>query len=178
MIIKDEHDSFILQALATTSLLAELSNNDYLNTEHFKNLKFENESFKKILEISSIGNPACLQMFLYALLVIPKEMEEKSPVKLQLANLNSEIDKLKISLISTYAKEQNFNYIKHMRNALSHANCFFSTISGNTTVTFKDYNTRNKKEYCEITISTFNVGTILMSIQKILLSYFKDKYSL
>ncbi|MGN0787968.1 MAG: HEPN family nuclease [Candidatus Onthoplasma sp.] len=178
MIIKDEYDSFILQALATTSLLAELSNNGYLSTEHFKNLKFENEFFKKILKLSSIGNPACLQMFLYALLVIPKELEEKGQVKLQLTNLNNEIDKLKISLVSTYTKEPNFKYIKHMRNALSHGNCFFSTINGNTIVAFKDCNTRNKKEYCEITISTFNVGTILMYIQKILLSYFKDKYNL
>ena len=29
--------------LATTSLFAELSNINYLNTEHFKNLKFEND---------------------------------------------------------------------------------------------------------------------------------------
>lgn len=178
MIIKDEYDSFILQSLATTSLLAELSNNDYLNSEHFKNLKFENEFFKEILKISSIGNPACLQMFLYALLVIPKELEEKGQVNLQLINLNSEIDGLKISLVSTYKKEPNFNYIRHMRNALSHGNCFFSTINGDTIVAFKDCNVRNKREYCEIKISTFNVGTILMSLQKILLSYFKNKYNL
>lgn len=178
MIIKDEYDSFILQSLATTSLLAELSNNDYFNSEHFKNLKFKNESLKEILEISSIGNPACLQMVLYALLVIPKELEEKGQVNLRLINLNSEIDGLKISLVSTYKKEPNFNYIRHIRNALSHGNCFFSTINGDKIVTFKDCNVRNKKEYCEIKISTFNVETILMSLQKILLSYFKDKYNL
>ena len=178
MKIKDEYDSFILQSLATTSLLAELSNSNYLNSEHFKNLKFENESFKEIIQSSSIGNPACLQMLLYALLVIPKELEEKGNVKLQLTNLNNEIDKLKILLNSTYLKETNFNYIRHMRNALSHGNCFFSTFNGQTVVTFKDCNTRNRKEHCEIMISTFNVGTILMSIQKVLLSYFKDKYNL
>ena len=41
--------------------------------------------------------------------VIPKELEEKGQVKLQLTNLNNEIDKLKISLNSTYLKEINFN---------------------------------------------------------------------
>ena len=115
---------------------------------------------------------------LTALKISPKELEEKGNVKLQLTNLNNEIDKLKILLNSTYLKETNFNYIRHMRNALSHGNCFFSTFNGQTVVTFKVYNTRNRKEHCEIMISTFNVGTILMSIQKVLLSYFKDKYNL
>ena len=171
----NEYESYILQALSTTSLFAELHNSNYLNSEHFKNLKFENESFKEILKYSGIGNPASLQMLLYALLVIPKELEEKGAIKLQLSNLNIEIAKLKISLHSTYTEKGVFNYVKHIRNVLSHGNCFFSTINNQDVITFKDCSIRDKNKHCEIVMSTYDVGNILTSIQKILLSYFENK---
>lgn len=67
-------ESLFLQSLATTSLLAELQNNNFINSEYFLNLKFDNNSFKQILLTSGIGNPACMQMMIYRLLIIPKEI--------------------------------------------------------------------------------------------------------
>ena len=63
----EQYDSYFLQALATTALISALANNQYLKDDHFQILKFDNDSFKNIIKLSEIGNPATLQMFLYAL---------------------------------------------------------------------------------------------------------------
>jgi len=76
-----ENESIFLQALSTTSLLAELHNNKFLGSEYYKKLSFSNNSLKEILELSGIGNPATMQMFLYILLVVPKEIAI-TPLKL------------------------------------------------------------------------------------------------
>lgn len=69
-----ENESIFLQALSITSLLAELHNNKFLGSEYYRKLSFSNNSFKEILELSGIGNPATMQIFLYILLVVPKEI--------------------------------------------------------------------------------------------------------
>ena len=72
-----QEQSIFLQSLATTSLLAELSNSNFLESDCFNKLNFQNHFFKEILTQSGIGNPACMQIMLYSLLVIPKETLEK-----------------------------------------------------------------------------------------------------
>ena len=71
-----KQESIFCQALAMTSLLEKLSNRDFLNSDYYnENITFvrNNDNFKKILKASGLGNPATMQMFLYILLVMPKE---------------------------------------------------------------------------------------------------------
>ena len=75
----EQYDSYFLQALATTALITALDNPD-LKDDLFQILKFNNDSFKNIIKLSGIGNPATLQMFLYALLVAPYEMNNTVPL--------------------------------------------------------------------------------------------------
>ena len=42
-------ESILLQSLATTSFLVELSNNEFLNSTYFEELQFENSGCKQIL---------------------------------------------------------------------------------------------------------------------------------
>lgn len=59
-----------------TSLLVELSDRDFLNSDYYnQNIIFaeNNDNFQKILKASGLGNPATMQIFLYILLVMPKE---------------------------------------------------------------------------------------------------------
>ena len=68
--------SIFCQALAMTSLLEELFNKNFLNSDYYKqNIIFteNNENLQEILKISGLGNPATMQMFLYILLVVLKE---------------------------------------------------------------------------------------------------------
>ena len=80
--IINQEMSLLLQCLASTSLLAELSNSNFMKSEYFNLLKFDNEGIKNILIESGIGNPAAMQMMLYALLIIPKETLSRSAYKL------------------------------------------------------------------------------------------------
>ena len=175
--LKDE-ESLYLQILATTSLLAELSNNNFLDSDYFSKMNFSNNSFKEILQISSIGNPACLQMMLYALLVIPKEIDNNI---FNTSYLNNMIDTLieNNSTFSNYNSDSNqIDYIRHFRNSISHSRCrYFNDKQGIAMVEFKD-NNANTSESCIITIKCINVGKILEEIQKILQNYFKLKFNL
>lgn len=182
-----QEESILLQSLATTSLLAELQNNNFLSTEYFLNLKFDNDFFKGILVQSGIGNPACMQMTLYALLVLPKEIlseEVYSELNSKFIDINKEInDMVEIDeTFSNYAKDQDFteyqmDYLRHIRNSVSHGKCNYTTFDNKNFVTFKDINPRSG-ESCEIKIECQKVGLILMKLQRLILDYFKSKYNL
>ena len=67
------------QIIATISLIAELINNDFLKSEYYQKLNWSDseiniQKIKKILAASGLSNPAMMQMCLYALLVIPREL--------------------------------------------------------------------------------------------------------
>lgn len=169
----EQFDSYLIQVVSTTGLIAELSNNDYLNSEHFKNLHFTNLSLKKIIFDSGLGNPATLLMFLYALLVAPYEMDKEHKLNLEFKELNDYIVSIIVFGTSNYPEDDgSIDYIRHIRNSISHSKCIFSIINSETTVTFKD---SNKKYECEFTIKTSDVGLLLEKIQMKILRYLEEK---
>lgn len=169
----EQFDSYLIQVISTTGLIAELSNNDYLNSEHFKNLHFTNSSFKKIIFNSGLGNPATLQMFLYALLVAPYEMDKEHKLNLEFKELNEYIVGIIMVETSNYPGDENsIDYIRHIRNSISHSKCIFSIVNKKTVVTFKD---SNKNYKCEFTIKTTDVGLLLEKIQMKILKYLEEK---
>ena len=182
-----EQESIFCQALAMTSLLGELSNKDFLNSDYYiENITFtgNNDNFQKILRASGLGNPATLQMFLYILLVMPKETLSN----LDDVTINSWKNALKtiirsfnISVTTTYPGESGsdlstVNYYRHIRNAVSHAKCIYETEKGRTYVTFKDENP-TKNHYCEIKMLTSDVGSILEVLQKQIMIYLNRRWS-
>lgn len=68
-----QEESLLLQCLATTSLLGELSNANFLESDYYKQLSFSNKNIKNILTQFGLRNPATMQMMLYALLTVPRE---------------------------------------------------------------------------------------------------------
>lgn len=170
-----EQDSILLQSLANVSLLAELSNNDFLNSSYFHELKFKNKYFKEILILSGIGNPAMMQMMLYSLLVVVKEILS-GEVNHDLDQDISRINKLMAELTeedtySTYNKEskkKDINYFKHIRNAVAHSNCKYITENQKNYVIFFDK--YNKKE-CIIKIECNKVGILLEELQKLIIRW-------
>lgn len=177
-------ESLFLQSLATTSLLAELQNNDFLNSEYFLNLKFDNNSFKKILVSSGIGNPACMQMMVYALLIIPKEIlteEVYNGINSKFIDINKKIDRMveEKGTFTNYKSDQKLtgykmDYLRHIRNAVSHARCEYESTNNKNFVTFKDISI-TEDECCEIKIECQKVGLILMELQKLIIDYYIDK---
>lgn len=172
-------ESFFLQCLSTTALLAELDNNNFLQSDYFNKLNFQNESFKTVMKISGLGNPATMQMMLYALLVIPKEILSISNYS-KLKSYAKRINPLVFSLIeqdshSTYKGEQSkekIDYFRHIRNAVAHSKCDYSSNGHKNYVIFND---KSCSQHCYIKIECCKVGLILMELQKLLLEYFDEK---
>lgn len=179
-----ENESIFCQALAMTSLLGELSNQKFLDSDYYKKLRFtgNNDIFKEILSKSGIGNPATMQMFLYILLVLPRETLKDFNNK-YMNKFEIKINDLCANLVepqtnSSYTNENDIsciNYYRHIRNAVSHGKCFYAKLNNVYYVTFRDDNPNNSGEKCEITLKTFNMGFILEELQRQIMEYLNDR---
>lgn len=169
-----EEESLLLQCLSTTSLLVELFSHNFLNSDYFNKLDFENMELKKIIKMSGLGNPATMQMMLYALLLIPKEILPNDVY----SNLNPLIyDAVeKNDTYSTYNNEnniENIDYLRHIRNAVAHSKCNYFNENQINYVVFKD---ESKSEHCSIKMKCSNVGSILTYLQIFLIKYYNDNH--
>ncbi len=69
-------------------------------------------------------------MFLYALLVASYEMDKKHKLNLEFKELNGFIASIIITEISNYLEDnESIDYIRHIRNSISHSKCIFSIIN-------------------------------------------------
>ena len=170
--------SLIIQAIVSTTFLAELQNSNFLDSEYFKNMHFDNESYKAILKQSGIGNPAVLQFSLYSYLVIPKELlnrEEYEPITFLHKNIDNYISTIvEKETYSTYSKESSVKTIKycnHIRNAIAHSRTMYEIENNISYVTFIDERQRDKCR-CEIKMKTQYVGEIIGRLSDALTFYF------
>ena len=175
-----------MQCLATTALLAELDNAKFFQSQYFEKLTFGQEACKDILKLSGIGNPATMQMMLYALLVVPSELIFKKKINEPLdefyENVNNFIKILVVSENSTYDYKRDekvtaINYVHHLRNSIAHSKVLFETENGKNYVTFIDQRPSNDKVFCSFKMETQKVGLILMELQKAIMEYYNKKHS-
>lgn len=157
-----QEDNLLIQSYFTVGLLMELTNTKFLESEYYENIEFEDKIVKENLPKYGIDNQGTLLIFLYTLLVIPKQLlEDRFPDEFM--HLNSTVNKIKDAAISTYKKDKDgIDYMRHIRNAVSHARVKFKpTIS----VTFIDEN--HHGETCEITLPLQKFGLFITELQKL-----------
>ena len=70
-----------------------------------------------------------------------------------------------------------YEYYRHIRNAVSHANCVYETENGRSYVTFKDENPRQASQHCEVKMLTSDVGRMLEVLQKQIMTYLIAQWS-
>lgn len=176
-----EEESLLLQCLSMAALLAELDNHKFIESEYFKSINFANEGCKMILKLSGLGNPATMQMMLYALLVVPRELlsriEYRKLERYVVLRINPRISSLvEVSTYSTYDNEEsieNINYFRHIRNAVAHSKCKFLKENERNLVVFND---STKFKQCYIKMECYKVGMILMELQKLIMEYYNDNH--
>lgn len=173
-------ESLLLQCLSTTALLGELSNDNFLESDYFKKLNFANKDFKTILKLSGLGNPATMQMMLYALLTVPREVLSRtdySNLETYVTRINPLVCKLiESDTCSSYDGEgsiEKIDYFRHIRNAVAHSKCKYISEHQKNYVIFID-NMKNKQ--CSIKMECCKVGYILMELQKLIMEYYNDKH--
>ena len=164
-----QEDNLLIQSYFTTAFLTELKNSDFLNSDCYKNLQFQDEFVKENLPNVGIDNQGSLLIFLYTLLVIPKQLlENRFPDEFK--ELNVKLDTIKESANSTYRKDSNgIDYIRHIRNSVAHARVSFDS---NISVTFTDEN--NIGEICTIVILLPKFGQFLAALQKVFMTYIEE----
>lgn len=111
-------------------------------------------------------------MMLYSLLVVPRELYNNE-LSVEFNNLNKKIKTIKTYEESNYDKDKNgINHIRHIRNAVSHANLNFEP---NNYVKFIDTNKCNgKHEKYTIRIPLVNIGELLSELQQIFYRYIEN----
>lgn len=159
-----QEDNILIQSYFTIAFLTELSNNNFLKSDCYKKLRFEDNFIKENLPSIGIGNRGNLLITLYTMLVIPKELlSDRYPT--EFAELNNIVENIKSEANSIYQTDQKkINYIRHIRNAVAHARVEFV----DNTVKFTD---ENNTEKCTITIPLMEVGTFLTELQKLFMKY-------
>ena len=126
----NEKQSLLLQIFSTTRLISALNNSKFIDSECYNRLINENHIDKTddyVIRKSGIGNPACLLMMLYALIVIPKEiLNELDVFDVNKINCIIEHNELVFQKRSSYEKDEVYkkkhncemNYIRHIRNGV------------------------------------------------------------
>ena len=164
-----QEDNILIQSYFTIAFLAELKNNNFLKSDCYKKMQFQDKFIKENLPSIGIDNRGNLLITLYTMLIIPKEfLFDTYPTEFE--KLNDTIENIKSEANSSYKHDQKkINYIRHIRNAVAHARVEFV----NNAVKFTDKNRteKNRTEKCTITIPLMNVGPFLTELQKIFMKH-------
>ena len=169
-------ETSLSQALTMTTLIYELHKSNFLKSDFFKNNFFKennpnNSNFKKILNEYGIGNTATLQMFLYILLVMPKEILNDEQFQNE---LNEKMKNLDFSIETTYPKK-NSNLYKHIRNAIAHSRCFSILENNIYYLQFEDVNPKNDKHRCKIKMEISQVASMFSKVQTSIMEFLNNK---
>ena len=89
-----QEDNLLLQTHITTSFLFELINQNFTNSDYYKNMYFDDIFVKDNLLKVGIDNQGTLLMILYAMLVVPKQLLEQDFPN-EFAQINKIIEKVK-----------------------------------------------------------------------------------
>ena len=164
----NQDDNLIIQSYYTVCLFDALGSKFTVN-KCFQDLKFGNESIKDGLSQVTVQNQGSALMALYAMLVIPKEIIGEQ-YKLEYSKINSFLEKHCFDVSTNYKSDGNkINFIKHLRNAVAHANVYFEP---HKYIDFKDY---YKKEVFDAKLPLSKMGHLLNELQKVHLKYIEDR---
>lgn len=162
-----QEENLLIQSYFTISFLTELESNGFLKSDFFKDMRFEDVYVKSNLPSIGIANRGTLLIFLYTMLVLPKQLLEAQFPK-EFENLNSSIEKIKSNSMSTYQTDKvKIDYVRHMRNSVAHTKVKFNE----SNVIFEDENKNGDKFSVTIPLRLF--GRFLAELQKIFFAYIK-----
>jgi hypothetical protein len=159
-------EDLLIQSYFTIAFLSELQNNNFLNSEAYKEMPFQDSFIKEHLPSIGIGNRGALVQSLYSMLVLPKELiSDKFPA--EFSALNDILESLHSQITTTYTSDNpKVDFVRHIRNSVAHGKVSFE----NDLVVFNDQNKRTG-ETCEIKITLTNFGQFMSELQKIFFAF-------
>lgn len=164
-------DNLILQAYYTTSLIAELKNNHFVESDFFQNMAFGQPAIKEGLKEIGVDNQGSALMALYAMLVIPREIL-KEKYGSEYAALNDFLKGVVTNTATNYPNDSpNINFLRHIRNSVAHAQVEFEP---NSYVLFRDKDERCGFQF-ETRLPLDSLGMFIGKLQLLHLRYVADR---
>lgn len=164
-----QSDNLFLQSYYSVSLLVELRNNNFLESQFFEGMSFGAPWIKEGIKTIGVDNQGSLLMSLYAMLVIPRELGFDKYQK----EFNEIQDFLrancKVIKNDYQTHKDKINYLRHMRNSVSHASVEFDP---NNTITFTDTNPRSN-EIIQFEFPLILIGVLLSKFQEVHLQHIR-----
>ena len=157
-------DNLIFQPYLIIELLFNLKKHHFIGSDYFKKMKY-NEDTRYLLKEAGIYNQGLIMLTLYALLVIPKEILEKKDYDPDFEKINKKISNHFDTKTNYPSDSLNINYIRHLRNALSHGRISFIR---NSHIEFRDQKVADKKVVNEFKseINIKDVGLLINNLQQ------------
>ncbi|MGL5051945.1 MAG: hypothetical protein ACRC6E_15140 [Fusobacteriaceae bacterium] len=174
-----QEDNLIVQTYSTMALLINLQQVNFLESEYYKNKISDRDILMKtsLEKTGEIDGQGALLLAFYTYLVIPKELLS-TRYKAELSKINKFIMNIDgMEYETEYPNEQKgeeIDYIKHIRNAISHCNVEFDP---KKTVSFKDQHPYDKSIYSCLKIPLKSIGEILSKLQHLIFNHVKTTYS-
>lgn len=168
MAISQETD-LILQSYFSVTLITELKNNYFLESDFFRTMNFNVPEIKNLIKQISIDNQGMLLIFLYSMLVIPKELISNQ-YQTEYDSINTYLISIARNTQTTYKSDfPKINYIRHIRNSVAHSRVEFES---NNYVVFNDKDDKNNFVF-RTEIDLKNIGEFLNRLQQIHILYYK-----
>jgi hypothetical protein len=168
-----QEQNLIFQSYFSTVLMVELKNNDFLNSEYFKAMKFGSPWIKELLKDIKIDNQGALLITLYAMLVIPRQLIQDE-FKKEYSAIDDFLRQNTSDTKTTYDSDKtSIKYLRHIRNAVAHSRVSFQP---NNFVEFSDeaYNKITKiTEQFSTRLQLTRVGEFIHQLQEIHLEYIR-----
>ena len=168
-----QEQNLILQSYFSIVLMVELKNNDFLDSDYFRTMKFGSPWIKELLKDIKIDNQGALLITLYAMLVIPRQLIQDE-FKNECAKIEIFLRQNTRNTKSTYESDKaTTKYLRHIRNAVAHSRVSFQP---NNYVEFIDegYNNKTSKiENFTTQLQLTKVGDFLHQLQEIHLEYIR-----
>lgn len=165
-----QEQELLFQSYFTVSLLVELEKNKLRESDYFERMTFDAPWIKNELRKIPVDSQGCAMMALYAMLVLPRELIQKT--------YSSEYDAIDTFLqtttrntATTYSSDKSsVKYLRHIRNAVAHARVEFRP---NEAVIFRDENgCTNETFSTELPLK--DLGELLHRLQMVHIKYIQD----
>lgn len=165
-----QEQNLLFQSYFTVSLLVELKNNNLLASGYFEGMSFGAPWIKDELRKIGVDNQGCAMMSLYAMLVLPREIIQKTYSD-EYEKIDAFLNAHTQNTASTYKSDlPSANYLRHIRNAVAHARVEFRPTDA---VIFNDENPRTNEAF-STELPLKYLGKLLHRLQMVHIAYIRD----
>lgn len=163
--VYSQEENLLIQSYMNVAFITELNRLKFLDSDWYKGANFQDNYVHEKFPSIGIDNQGMILIFLYAMLVLPKELIQDSFPD-EFKAVGKTVEDIKSFSESTYDSDSDgIDYVRHIRNAVSHGRVVF------TDTNEVEFNDEYNKQKCTIRVPLNQISQILFSLQKLYVKY-------